>query len=211
MGVDDDKRRRMEDMAARGRASRDYRSTQQARNARAAAAAAKVREVANEYGETKAREKAVAKARRVAAIQEKKQAVKDFATKPMTERVSDSLFKAIEKTQFEEETGIIDPHESRFKRSFRQSFAKSASKRIYKGNKLKTDLANGDRTRSDGRTVINRDYVAACRQLPAPEKKQELSSLAAMIKEKMESLQALIIEKGLYTGPSVSQEATFGR
>jgi hypothetical protein len=72
-------------------------------------------------------------------------------------------------------------------------------------------LANGDRTRSDGRVVINREYVSACRQLPPAEKKQELSGLAAMIKERMESLQALIVEKGMYTGPAVSAEATLGR
>lgn len=210
MGTDDEKRRRMEDRAERGRAERDYRRDQQSRNARSANSAERTRDAAREYAALREKEKAMAKAKRVADMQKKKQAVKNFATKPMSERVSDSLFKAIDKTQLEEQYGIVDEKESGFKRSFRRNFAKSASKRIYKGNKLKTDLANGDRPRSDGKVVVNREYVAACRQLPANEKKQEVAGLAAMIKERMANLQALIIEKGLYTGPSTSAEVTLG-
>lgn len=210
MGTDDDKRRRMENMAERGRTERDYRRNQQSRNARNANSAEKARDAAREYAALKEKEKAMAKAKKVADMQKKKQAVKDFATKPMSDRVSDSLFKAIDKTQLEDQYGIVDEKESGFKRSFRRSFSKSASKRIYKGNKLKTDLANGDRTRSDGKVVVNREYVAACRQLPENEKKQEVAGLAAMIKERMANLQALIIEKGLYTGPSTSAEVSLG-
>lgn len=217
MGVDNDKRRGTNGAPGRGSTERDYRSTQQARNAREARneravnSTMRARDAANQYAQMREKEKAMAKAKKVAALQEKKQKVKDFATKPMSERVSDSLFKAIDKTQMEQQYGIVDENESRFKRSFRESFVKHASKRVYKGNKLKTDLANGDRIRSDGRTVPNAEYVQAVKQLPEPDKKQEVSSIMAKIRERMIALQNLVIEKGYYTGPSVSTEATYGR
>jgi hypothetical protein len=117
MGMEDNNRRRTPEGSERGQGTRDYRSSQQARNARAANNAARTREAALQYAELRQKEQAMAKAKRVAALQQKKQSVKDFATKPMSERISDSLFKAIDKTQFEDETGIIDENESAFKRS----------------------------------------------------------------------------------------------
>lgn len=238
MGTDEAKRRQMEEIARRGRSQRDMdasRMSQTARNAQSRGAMNQYQKLAEKDGVVTDDEKGAMKqamkdgvftSREKAAVnktvssgsnqssqaagrQQKPKPTPEMKAQQKAERHQSALDRwqqkvdnAIFDTQIENETGIAKEGESSFKRSFRRSFANTTSKRMY-------NRSLGG-YRSDGKVVVQRKKIAEIVREPIEQRKAHLQEMAQNMRNRADMLQALIIEKGMYTGPSAAPQAQAG-
>lgn len=240
MAVDEAKRRQMEELAKRGRSQRDTNNSRMAQTARNTQNANKARSDVKQYqnmmkrdGVVTDREKVMMKQamrdgvltereradmKKAFSRQSEKPAQKaDVGKKPAEQKSSfasklgekagvlgkvQSTDAAMLATGLGNAVGSNADEDSSFTRNFAFGVANTTRMGMY-GKTL-------GGFRSDGKVVLKGDKIAEFVQEPMDEKMERLRQMAEDIKRRMDMLQALINEKGMYTGISIAQQADFG-
>lgn len=175
--MDDSRRRQMEEIARRGRENREKRRS------------------ASNNPDNKSIDLISGSGRNVKTGSGIKT---DGKKNPFSDRVTNRVLDSVERTSMEQSLGLERENESKFKKSFRQNFSKYTTRGLNKRG-----ITLGGR-RSDGKVFIDHEYVNKCRRMPADKREGELAGISAFINERMDSLQAMVNERGYYTGTTLS-------
>lgn len=240
MAVDEAKRRQMEELAKRGRSQRDANNSRMAQTARTTQSAAKARGEVKQYQNLMKRDGVVTGQEKTMMKQAMRDGVltgreradmkkafsrqsenpfqkADMVKKPAEQKpnIASKIGKqagSLGKMQGTDAAMLVAgvgnavgsnaDEDSSFTRNFAFGMANTARMGMYSRS------LGG--FRSDGKVVVEGNKISEFMQQPMDEKMERLRQMAEDIKRRMDMLQALINEKGMYTGVSIAQQADFG-